>query len=341
MVTLGLFLCEYKTEAFRFYKIFVPVFGLAYFIGKNLALKDFRLVKLVIVSALACLFIVSIIGYLEILFDKNILYSYIYNPFYNMHLPGGRMMSTLMHPSVLGAYFTITLPLSFFIIEAADKKWVKLSGLTVFIIGVGALFFTFSRGAWIAVIASFFLCYSKKHARLFIWLILVLILLFLVLFILSDQGSFIRSTFSAEGIREGIIAESRIGLMPVMWKMFKSDPFFGIGLNHYRLMSDMYSSESIEEVFRIPDNMYLTIIVEMGILAFLAYISFIFVLMKKAIRFIARTRDELKRSSLLAFLTGLIAFMIKMATYDAFYWFCSILPFALFSGICIGLSRDN
>jgi len=341
LVTIGIFLCKDKHRAFTVYKAFAPILGLAYFIGKTIALKDLKIVRYIIFAIAMCVFIVSIAGFSEILFKKSAIFFIKNNPFFKIHPIGERMMSTLMHPSVLGSYFVITLPACFFMMEKGNKKIIKIAGLFILVLGVSALFFTFSRGAWLGAIIAFFICYWGRHKKFLLFLMICFAAFFYLSMIFSAPGYFIKATFSLEGIKEGLIAESRINYIQIMMQMIKGHELFGIGLDHYRIFFNAYSTERIADIYRIPDNMYFTILLETGILSFLSYIAFTAMVLRRGFTFMNKTKNSEQKNMMVVFIAGLTGFMIKMFTYDAFYWFAPIVFFGLYMGLCSGLSHEE
>ncbi len=342
LVTVGIFLCKDKYRAFAVYKAFVPILGLTYFTGKIIAAKDFKIVKCVIFMIAMSVFIVSIAGFSEILFKKSAVFFIKDNPFFKIHPIGERMMSTMMAPSVLGSYFVITLPACLFMMENGSKKIIKIIGLFILMLGVSALFFTFSRGAWLGAIVSFFIYYWKRYKKFLLFLMIFFAVLFCLSIIFSAPSHFIRTMFfSLKGIKEGIIAESRINYIQIMVQMIKGHELFGIGLDHYRILFNAYSTERIADIFRIPDNMYFTILLETGILSFLSYIAFAAMVLARGFTFMNKTKNSEQKNMMLVFVAGLTGFMIKMFTYDAFYWFAPVALFGLYMGLCSGLSYKS
>jgi O-antigen ligase len=339
-VTVSIFLCEDKNKAFAVYKAFIPIFILSYASGKIIAEKEPEFLKPVMLTLVLCIFFISLIGFQEIIFKKSILYPRIYNPFYKMHFSEGRMMSFLMHPSVLGCYLAMCLPACFFIIEDNKKGLLRLSAIFILIMGLSALFFTFSRGAWLAAIISFFVYYFGKNKRILFFLIALFLIVFLSLLFFSGQDDFIRQRFGLSGLIKGLSDEFRIDYISIMRKMSMEHPFFGIGLDHYRLFFNRYSAETMEDIFRVPDNMYFSIIIESGFLAFMAYLFFIISSLKNIFAGIKKERG-FRKNVLIAMAAGLTAFMIKMATYDAFYWFMPVSLFGMYLGFCNGLVRNR
>jgi O-antigen ligase len=335
-VTIGVFLCEDKNRAFAVYKAFIPVFILSYFFGKILSQKNTRFLRFVMLALVSCIFFISLLGFIEVIFKKNILYSYIQNPFYDIHLSEGRMMSFLMHPSVLGCYLAMCLPACFFMIEENKRGVIRSLSILILIMGLSALFFTFSRGAWLAAIVSFFIFYWKRYKKFLVFSIILFLIIFLLL---TAFFQFIRvplQLLGSSGMIKGLLDELRLDYISIMRKMSLEHPFFGIGLDHYRLFFNRYSAETIEYIYRIPDNMYFSIIVESGFLSFMAYLFFITLSLRKIFVGIQNEKG-FKKNILTAIAAGLVAFMIKMATYDAFYWFMPVSLFGLYLGFCNGL----
>ncbi len=118
-------------------------------------------------------------------------------------------------------------------------------------------------------------------------------------------------------------------------KILKDYPFFGIGLNHFRIRFNEYYDKATKgpEIydFQIPDNMYLTFLAETGIVGTLAFLIFIFSLLKRGLRQLSELEDENKKYSLLILISALIGLLVNMGAYDLFYW---NNPYALFCLVC-------
>jgi len=118
-------------------------------------------------------------------------------------------------------------------------------------------------------------------------------------------------------------------------KMLKDHPFFGIGLNHFRIRFNEYYDKATNtpEIydFMIPDNMYLTFLAETGIVGTLAFLIFIFSLLKRGLKQFSELRDENKKRSLIILISALIGILVNMGAYDLFYW---NNPYAFFCLVC-------
>jgi O-antigen ligase len=130
--------------------------------------------------------------------------------------------------------------------------------------------------------------------------------------------------------------EYRLKRYPVTFRMFKDHPIAGVGLNNYRIVfDDYYGSKSEQYAYKIPDNMYLMIIGESGILGFGLFILFIFVMLKKAVRDLRNDKDSSYKDVRLVFILMLTGILIHMASYELFYW---ATPYFLFLFSIAGLS---
>jgi O-antigen ligase len=81
----------------------------------------------------------------------------------------------------------------------------------------------------------------------------------------------------------------------------------------------------------IPDNMYLSLLSESGILGLLAFLIFIFLLIKRGAQRFNAEKDRQVKLTILMPLCALAGLLVNMAAYDLFYW---DNPLMLFSLIC-------
>lgn len=334
LLALNPFFSEEKYRAFKVYEVFVPVLLFAYLTGKNIAAKSRQTVRKIILALAGCVCVVSIIGIIEAFLKRNPIFNLIDYRFPKAYLSPDRVSSTMLNPSVLGAYLAVTLSSVFFILK--DER-LKKAGLFIMATGILVLFMTFSRGAWIALAVSTFIYYRKRYGRLLVVLFLALILVFLILFIFSGSRHFIIERFGLKGTAGAIFLESRIQYLPVMLRMFQEHPFLGIGMGHYKLLFNRYTREIIEYIFMVPDNMYLALIVETGALSFFAFVAFVVILLKKVFVYIKSEKDESYREEIKVFAAGLTALIVIMFTLDSLYWFPLAGLFGLYAGLSSGM----
>jgi O-antigen ligase len=107
----------------------------------------------------------------------------------------GRIFSSLGQPNYLGQYLIMILPLSIFaVFFLANKWWLRALLILIVILEFGALYFSFSRAAWLGIIAAgvvwlLFYCYYRQHRKIFFSLIVFGLLAVAVVIFLNRQPS--------------------------------------------------------------------------------------------------------------------------------------------------------
>ena len=126
------------------------------------------------------------------------------------------------------------------------------------------------------------------------------------------------------------------------FKMLKDHPFVGVGLDNYRIIFDRYHAwigTPIE--FKIPDNMYLMILGETGIIGFLSFLVFIFFLFRNAISTFCLIKDEYLREFLIVLMLALIGICVNMDTYELFYFTETTYQFWILVGIVVSIINQE
>jgi O-antigen ligase len=152
--------------------------------------------------------------------------------------------------------------------EPSKRRTVLVS---VFALGLVGVFFTFSRGSWLAgaaVLAGLVLLYPKMTIRL--TALLATLGLILGISLLADEVEYAAQRLATEETAEGRVVLLNAGL-----RMVAAKPLFGWGYDTY----DLYDSEFKEPVGDIPvrsdstsHNTYMTLVVELGLFALLLYL---------------------------------------------------------------------
>ncbi len=114
IIICGIFVAQdYKTALKWFYIFFIPI-PIVYLLIKNEFCEENRGILIKCICFFGC--ILALVGLVEFISQKNFIYEYlIANPYYHRFIYfQPRIMSTLLHPAVLGSYFVACLPFSFF-----------------------------------------------------------------------------------------------------------------------------------------------------------------------------------------------------------------------------------
>jgi len=226
-----------------------------------------------------------------------------------------RIGGTIGVPNVAGAYLSILLACAAVVLfTSVDgvRRWLAMSALGF---GGVALIFTFSRGAWIALlVAVFVICFSVWFRRGLslkgpLALLVVGALLYMPFHSLiserilgDDKGS----------------AEVRIPLMKLAYRMIADNPVLGVGANNFSVAMDRYLTPEFRHGWRFTvHNKYLLVLAETGIGGLLAYVAFLLGTLRTGWR-CWKLQDPLLSALALGFAAGIAGHMVHL-TVDLFH----------------------
>lgn len=175
-------------------------------------------------------------------------------------------LGTFPHPNVLAGFLVIGLV---FILQGLslkafkDRPYWKIFLSLSLVLGLAALFLTFSLSAWLAfllITVPFLLLsiYPKiKALMISAGLILIVLSLSLRFSFLAPESSFSR----------------RSQLNKISWQMFLDNPLTGVGLNNFTVTMEKYGYVTAATRFLQPvHNLYLLILSETGIIGCLGFL---------------------------------------------------------------------
>ncbi len=201
---------------------------------------------------------------------------------------------------VLSVPLVIALALSF-------QGWIRGAFLIVILILFTALFFTFTRGAWIAVMVEILVLagiFLKKYKRLFMTLFITI---FLVI-----AGLAYKSVLPSQVIMHGS-EKPRIEAFELSAEMIGKHPFTGIGYGK-ETFSKYYPTASVKHAH----NIFLNTAVETGLIGLLIFVAMLAVLGRS---FIKAIRDEtlLNRKLLISGIYVSLIGFISLNLFDYMY----------------------
>ena len=324
-----------------------PMESFTAFIGKVLegyclyvcfvdCIKTRRHLKKIIVAAVLTLLLIAIDGIAQFFLGFDLL----------RHRPifARRASATLRHANDLGAYLITFIPIVFAILllplqrgSSLIKEWNKgflgtdvaskvISGFT-FCLTLVCLGLTFSRGSWVGFLVSIIIFGSIL--RRYLVHILIISLVFLVVFLpflskirdvsFTSDNVTIEREYShidptpenlekmTEGERARVaiahrlnLGMGRFGFWEEATALIKKYPLTGSGLNTYSKLENMYAH-----------NCYLQMGAEIGIPGLLAFLVMVGVVFLRALRSLAELKDPYWEAMLVAFLSGMAAFLIQ------------------------------
>ncbi len=221
----------------------------------------------------------------------------------------GRLAGTLGSPNVAAGFFSLFLAPAFALIFQKKYIWLRLLALFAFVVGSAGLFFTISRGGWIAYALSLAIIVFAFWLRGSIppWMASIILIIFLTGVILFGSAFFARFI----SVRENA-ALSRITLMQIAWKMILEHPIFGVGLNNYVFYIYQYAVPTAASQFLyVVHNKYLLIWAEIGFGGLVAYLGYLFLSIQRGWKAWARNYGLISLISL-GMIAGVIGQMSHM-----------------------------
>jgi len=228
-----------------------------------------------------------------------------------------RVVSTFENPNVFGEYLIMLIPLALTFMLLAKKMSGKSLSLVSLVASVAALIFTWSRGAWLGCIVSlliFFIILNKNSLGAYIMGMLAfpLAIPFLPESIVSRFTSIGNMTDSSTSYRV-YIWEASLG-------MIKDFPLTGIGIGTgaYQAVYSEYALAGIETAPH-SHNLYMQIMIELGILGFAVFMLTMFLFVNKAFTFIKSTSFSDARLLVGAVTCGIVAILVQGLTDYVWY----------------------
>jgi O-antigen ligase len=213
-------------------------------------------------------------------------------------------------PNGLGLFFAILLPFALHEYRFAVGRAAKLGFGFALVCLVLGLFATFSRGAWLAILAGSGVLLFTGDGRLIVrvWVgALVAAVLFDVV-----SGGLIRDTIE-RSIGDWVI-EQRAALMLAGVVMFLAYPLTGVGPGGYAESLEEFGPQipQLWDYLPTPHNAYVQMAAETGIIGLLVFLAFFAVVLMRLIRAvrIAGPKAHYQRTVLWSIGTALAAGMV-------------------------------
>jgi len=253
----------------------------------------------------------------------------------------GRVTGTLENPNVLAEYIILTLPIMVGVLFSAKGVKRKFAALVMCGVMGACLLFTWSRGAWIGIIAGavlFIMIYHRRSIYLFVLAVCSLPVLAAVL----------PETIIARFASIGNMGDSSTSYRVYIWRAsmrMASDYFLGgigVGEGAFRSVYPRYSLAGIEAAPH-SHNLYIQIWLEIGVFGILAFLAFVFLLLQNNFTHCREISDAGKngtdRTTACACLCGLAAVLVQGMTDYVWYNYRIFLMFWLIAGLSTAYIR--
>lgn len=316
----------------RYIRTYLPLL-IIYFISRNQR-EDFYLTMTR--SFVFTGFIVSLFMIFEFFTGRNPIFEnffqnqYIKNEFFYKN----RAFGVFYHPTIAGFFLAVCLPLHRLLLSDGSRRTGLIAGSVSFIVTSLALIMTFSKMAYV-IMFFVYLWYLKQRNPL-ISRILMSVVLLSAAFLISRFDVF---KYQFRPVLLITAIDSRWKSLITAVDMIKEHPFAGVGLDHFRLLFLDYAWHGdMFYCIKIPDNMYLTILTENGVLGFAAFMGFLLVLVKKAVYGLRGQGDQAQKKLIKVLLASFSVILVHSVSYDLFYWSTSLVVFAMLAGAIANIS---
>jgi O-antigen ligase len=253
---------------------------------------------------------------------------------------GVRLEGPLEDPNFYGQIMVAILPLAIYRIFAEKRPSLKLFGALAAGLITFAVIYSYSRGAFLALVCVGILILSERRVGLLKILAAVVALLILVQLLPETYRARI-STISLINRDETSVYEDdslrgRTSELRAALGMWSDHPFLGVGVGNYRVHYQEYASE-IGLEYRNEDrqahSLYLEVLSETGLIGTLVFIAFLISLFTS----LAETRRKLSRMPghrntrawVTAIMIGLSAYLVTSIFLHSDYFRYFILLLSL------------
>lgn len=235
--------------------------------------------------------------------------------------------SSFAHYNDFGTYLVVVLSLLTALLLLPKMRGLKIYSLiTLIILSIAAIFLTFSRGSWIAIIISFVFTaiLSGKDSKRLTPVFLIVIAMFLFPVFCE------RLLFS---FKEGGDTD-RFRYWLAAWKMISDHPFLGMGVGTFMANFSKYlPGVNIS----YAHNCYLQIWAETGIFSLISFMVFVIGLVYLGIKKFLISRDFL----LLGLLSGAVGFLAHSFFDTNLYSLRLAILFWVWVGLILGALNES
>lgn len=215
-----------------------------------------------------------------------------------------RVFSTLQNPNLLAGFLVVVMSLAVGLGLHMESRQGKLLLFALFALLGVCLVLTYSRGAWLSLVAVTVVC-GRLYNRKVLWVFLLVPVIALVCHdaVVERLVSIFNPTDTSSTLRLALW-ESTIA-------MILDNPLLGIGWGSYWMVYPDYDFFLNNPAARIvhAHNMYLHIAAEIGIPGLLVFLGIIYCHTKKAIDILGKTRNQ----QVAGLMLGVIAAVVGLA----------------------------
>ncbi len=203
---------------------------------------------------------------------------------------GRRAVATLENPNMLGEYLVLIIPIAVAMFIGRGEGLRRVSSLICIAVMGICLILTWSRGAWLGLIFAAFIFMFMWHRRS-VWLV------FLGIASIPILPSVLPSSIVSRFTSIGNMADSSTSYRVYIWRatveMIGDNFFTGIGVGEaaWNRVYPLYTYQGVESAPH-AHNLFLQIWLELGLVGFVIFIAFLFMLFQAGFTFFAKLADN-------------------------------------------------
>lgn len=266
------------------------------------------------------------------------------NPLRTITFPGGMVRHLAQgtfshHQTFANVYFQIFC-LAFSLFLASRGRKARLLWLASSLLLGAALFFSYTRGIWLAcLVAILFMAYcrsSRALAGTLAFLLLVVAFLFLVPTSFSQRA---QSIFSLRGNLD------RILIWETSWTILRDHPLTGIGMGNYARLHEEFFREGLQiDVNRShAHNTYLQLGIERGVFGLVAFGWLWYGVLRRGLAVILRHRgrEDFRTGAVRGAVAGVLGFLLDGMFENNFGDSEVVTVLFFLAAVIVSLSRDE
>lgn len=239
-----------------------------------------------------------------------------------------RVYSTFDNPNVLGEYLVIMIPLAMAFFLRSEKVLHKLIYLVVLALCVLCLLFTWSRGAWLGAMFAVMVFLVATDKRWALCALVIIVVLPFIPVVLSSNSAVVGRITSIGNMSDSSTAY-RVSIWQSALRVIKDFWLSGIGpgSSAFSLVYQKYAASGVAYALH-SHNLFLQLLVELGIGGFLVFIALLLKYFKSSAQtLIYENKKTLRATVTTACTAGILGLMLQGLTDYVWYNYKILLIF--------------
>lgn len=190
-----------------------------------------------------------------------------------------RAYGSLPHPNILAGFLVIGLLFLVYLALIAKRRGQRIFILASLLAITPAIFFSFSRSAWVAMIVTFLLFgiwtfYHKNKIWRSGFLKIVLLILIILVFLGFNFQQPVLTRLTGEQDLEVASIYLRVAFTKQAWQIIQQHPWQGIGIGNYTLGVYQIVNGAWPGYYYQPvHNIYILILTELGMVGLMVFFT--------------------------------------------------------------------